>query len=603
MQRRVIPALGILTILLTLLIMGDWLPVLRGPAPDTSEWHWPYQLRPLNSWWRPICAALLHALALALLLSKKHTKLALTLLVITHIGLQIGIVAADIARPWRTLPEAVSAELLDRTLSPLASGYFWTAAHIDDIDTTLRDYPALMPAFDSEHARTHPPGLILLNWLTIEAADKWTDNDALLAQRCVDLWLYGKGAGTAVALAVWAWLPLLLGALCVPVAYVLVGRFQPGAAHATAALVATIPALLLFAPKVDQIFPLFALLALWLLTRTATPLPAFFSGLLLSAATMMTIGNAVIALPVGAMLLITRAMLGGWRFVSDTAAFALGCLSLWLIYWVGWGVSPMAIITTALAQHYELVTTIRRYDWWVWGNLVDLFFFAGMPLVLLFFPAMRRAFRNRIGWIMILSVTLVALLLFLDLSGSTRGEVGRIWLFLMPLIALVVGSQTAIKTTRWLCGMMLVLTVAIGLSWEVVRPVIVVQSPPTPQTLAQATPINESFSFATLTGYHIVQTKTAVTLDLEWEASGAADYPYTTFVHVVAADGTLVAQHDQWSLNGQWPPSCWRNGDRLIDTYTLSLPESEPQPAALHIGFYHAQTGARVRDAVVLPLP
>ena len=55
-----------------------------------------------------------------------------------------------------------SAELIDRALANNSSGYFSTALSIDDMGAALRDYPALMARFESDHARTHPPGLIVL---------------------------------------------------------------------------------------------------------------------------------------------------------------------------------------------------------------------------------------------------------------------------------------------------------------------------------------------------------------------------------------------------------------------------------------------------------
>jgi len=48
------------------------------------------------------------------------------------------------------------------------------------------------------------------------------------------------------------------------------------------------------------------------------------------------------------------------------------------------------------------------------------------------------------------------LLALLDLSGSVRGEVGRIWIFLMPLAALFAAAALAAwptRASRWAAGL------------------------------------------------------------------------------------------------------------------------------------------------------
>ena len=46
------------TIFLVAIILTDITPILRGPAPETSEWYWPYLLRPIERWWGPSLAAM-----------------------------------------------------------------------------------------------------------------------------------------------------------------------------------------------------------------------------------------------------------------------------------------------------------------------------------------------------------------------------------------------------------------------------------------------------------------------------------------------------------------------------------------------------------------
>lgn len=208
-----------LILLATLLVVGlvatDLSSVLRGPAPETPEWYWPYQPRPLLRW---IPAVLVAAGLLVLVYrwlgcpaaSRRANRLALVALVFANLLLQLALIYGD--RP------DVAAELVDRTLSVQTSGYFWTAANIADLRQVLRNYPAQMPLFESEHARTHPPGLVVGNWLAIAAMEHSPGLATALATgvwplRCTDLWLLNRPAAIPAALALWAVLPLVAGAL------------------------------------------------------------------------------------------------------------------------------------------------------------------------------------------------------------------------------------------------------------------------------------------------------------------------------------------------------------------------------------------------------
>ena len=199
------------SLLLAALIISDWMPFLRGPAPETSEWFWPYLLRPLSRWWPAFLAAGVFWILAAWWLSPEQTNrrrnlVALLGLIVTAFILQIAIIYAD-------QPNS-AGETINRTLSNLSSGFFEPAAEIVNMDAVLRDYPREMLTFASEHAQTHPPGLIAANWLTVQAFSRWPAFAEYLAHfvrplRCTDLWLLNRPPEVAAALAFWSILPLL----------------------------------------------------------------------------------------------------------------------------------------------------------------------------------------------------------------------------------------------------------------------------------------------------------------------------------------------------------------------------------------------------------
>lgn len=617
--------------LLALLILTDWLPLLRGPAPETAVWHWPYLLHPLSRWWIPGSAALLLLSAIWWLLTTSRRRgMALMATAVGVVLLQISLIYAQ--RP------AVSAELIDRTLAVQTGGYFWTAANLPpDIHTVLRTYPALMADFASEHGRTHPPGLALLNWLTINGLNKWPDLAQRLAtlvwpQRCTDLWLLDSPPAVAAALGIWAWLPVLLAAASIFPAYALARRLHLAAtaentgakntAALSASLVATLPALLIFAPLADQLYVPFTLL-IFLAGHTGLTGRRwrwlFLSGLLLSLSSFLSIGNAMIGVP----LLVYGLSL--WRqdhgrldnhqrqdrfwWYTAVAIFALGAASVWLIYWVGWGVPPWDIAQAAMRAHYDLVTDQRAYGTWFIFNLVDLFIFAGPVVCIGAFTAVAAILhpqRQRHQAAAGLAIGVLLLILLLNLLGSTRGEVGRIWLFLLPLLALAAGSAPAFNAQSHrhqmlLVGGQLLVALAVGLAWQPVEAVIVrAEKPSLPLSNQPAAPLNIQFgSHILLQGFTANEIQFVpggvVDVTLHWTAMGTATRPYTVFMHLLGPDNTLVAQQDNWPASGQWPPTCWRAGDSIPDNYRLTLPATlAPGTYTLITGWYDARDGVRL---------
>ncbi|MCI0396930.1 MAG: glycosyltransferase family 39 protein [Chloroflexi bacterium] len=624
--------LASLTLLLIFTVLTDVIPSLRGPAPETSEWYWPYLLRPPGRWWPAVLAALAVLGVAAWWFrqpdgARRAAAVALSGLAAGSLLLQLGLVYAD-------RPELFS-ELVDRTLSNLESGFFQPAAEVEELNATLRRYPQAMPGFASEHARTHPPGLLVANRLTIEvlaAAPQLSEAVATVVRpaRCADLWLLERPASVAAALAVWALLPLLAAALSPLPAYALARRLMPpAAARLATVLVATLPALLLFAPKSVQLYvPL--TLVLWLAFHHGLVRRAgrwlFLAGLLFSLAIFSSLGNAVLLLPLAVYAGLVWQPTGDHQspahgrarpaILRSCLAFSLGAAGPWLVYWLGWGVPPWAVVRVGLQQHYELVTSQRRYDWWLVYNLVDLLVWAGLPLLAGFAGAVAVAARRlrRRSWqpVDALALGLGLLIVALDVSGSTRGEVGRLWLFFMPLLALpaadflgrVLPGRLA---TLLVIGLQLLLALSLGLAWRPVRAVIVVaQRPAMPAEAPPQFPLSASFSepgrqgeTLRLAGYDLDSSQAVpggfLELALHWQASRPAQRPYTVFTHLVNESGLVVAQKDNWPLTGQWPPTCWRRDDQIVDPYRIELPaDLPPGDYTLLVGLYDAASNARL---------
>jgi hypothetical protein len=627
------------SLLLAFAILADWLPHLRGPAPETSEWYWPYLLRPIGQWW-PSAVAALFTLAIAAWWinvenpRRTQTIAALIGLFAASLLLQAALIYADRVD--------IAAELIDRTLSNQASGFIEPAADIGDINQLLAAYPQAMPEFVSEHARTHPPGMILANWATIQAFSQfeWLAEPVatyVRPLRCMDLWLYNRPAAVSAALGAWSLIPLLFAALTVFPAYAVSRQLLNGyAVRLAAILAATLPALLLFAPKSVQIYAPLSLFMFWAFHTglyRQSPWRLFVAGAIGSLLTFFSLGNAALFLLLmlyGLFIILVasqeRKSETLWPqdlgiIIKHLLAFGAGAASLWLLYWLFWQVPPWEIAFAGLDQHFRLVTNIRRYEWWMVWNLIDLLLFSGWPLALGFLGSFLLIFRywrsGQLGAVDALAIALGVLILLLNFSGSARGEVGRLWLFFMPLLAFpsahfwknaLPGKRNAVV----LVALQLLMVLCLGWAWRPVRAVIVVaDAPPMSQTMPQ-TELNESFAGEPLklVGFSLSSTTVSpgekLELSLFWQAGGPASRPYTVFNHLLDETGQLVAQQDNWPVDGKWPPTCWRENKTIVDDYLLPIPaSSEPGIYHLSSGLYDANNGLRVplengRDAVDL---
>lgn len=84
----------------------------------------------------------------------------------------------------------------------------------------------------------------------------------------------------------------------------------------------------------------------------------------------------------------------------------------------------------------------------------------------------------------------------------------------------------------------------------------------------------------------------ALPLALEWESLAHTPESYTLFVHLIAPDGTLVAQQDRPPLDGFAPTTLWDPGERLLDEMTLTLPpDLAPGRYELRVGLYTPTNG------------
>jgi hypothetical protein len=81
---------------------------------------------------------------------------------------------------------------------------------------------------------------------------------------------------------------------------------------------------------------------------------------------------------------------------------------------------------------------------------------------------------------------------------------------------------------------------------------------------------------------------------LYWQADRDVLRDYKVFVQLLAADNTLLAQHDGIPRDGRYPTFVWRAGDVIPDTHTLVTDTLPAGPVRLIVGMYDALTLERL---------
>lgn len=97
-----------------------------------------------------------------------------------------------------------------------------------------------------------------------------------------------------------------------------------------------------------------------------------------------------------------------------------------------------------------------------------------------------------------------------------------------------------------------------------------------------------------LYGYQLGQTAGQLDLTLYWQALAVPQSDYKVFVHLLAEDGTIIAQDDRIPVDWLRPTTGWRAGELLTDHYLLSIPAGlSPASYRLFVGLYQPEDGLR----------
>jgi len=491
-----IPFVVSITVLVSGIILWDISPMVRGP----EQWRW--ELLPQRSPGVILFSIVTFVLFLVVWYwigrrlpsqpSRRQAWLIRGLLYLAALLIQLSILFFYRANPADILYERSASNWG-------GSGYFTAAQEIEDLPTFLREYPQRMPTSGyTSHVRTKPPGIVLIYWgssqimQSVPAITKpvaaWargisTGDGRFLSMR--DHYLAGNALVSLLA-------PLISALIIWPAYGIASRRWGALAGWIAAGLVALIPARLVFFPLFDTIYPFFSLLAFYLAdTGLRRRQRAFFlvAGILVSIMSFMSPTNFVVAVIIGAYMIIMTLQEGNGRssariLIADFILFAVGVFSVWLLYWLLYGVSVFEI--SRAIMEYDIYQG-RGYWYWLVGNLFDFFILAGLPVMILApsWPFLNRHTKlpKAIG---ALVISFWLSLLLLNFSGLIRAETGRIWLMMAPYPAVMASiwlkyvsfeadvnqnvlEARLLRSGLWIMMATALLALAIALNWHVIR--------------------------------------------------------------------------------------------------------------------------------------
>ncbi len=94
-----------------------------------------------------------------------------------------------------------------------------------------------------------------------------------------------------------------------------------------------------------------------------------------------------------------------------------------------------------------------------------------------------------------------------------------------------------------------------------------------------------------LLGYTPQQDREELIVQLYWQSLQTMNKDYKIFVHLLDADGAIVAQHDTMPRNWSYPTSMWSRQEIFVDRIVINIAEVEPGAYRLAVGVYEPEAG------------
>jgi hypothetical protein len=225
--------------------------------------------------------------------------------------------------------------------------------------------------------------------------------------------------------------------------------------------------LTVFFPELDQVYPIFSMLAILAFVKALSASGSWYRyALALGAVLFVGSFFAYNLLTIGAFLLYYclwwlwregRTSAAMFKILSTAAASLAAAATLYLILWAATGYNPPAALRHALMAQTSTARWLNR-PYWI-SLLADLYDFAlaagiiAIPILWFHLSKLREDFKTNPNE-MTLTLIGLATILTVDLSGLLRGETARVWLFLQPLLVVPVALELGRLRRLWLFALL-----------------------------------------------------------------------------------------------------------------------------------------------------
>lgn len=624
MRRWVIAFTGVFLTLLAL----DVVPELRGGW----GWRWPYR-QPEDYGPVAVLAGVLALYGAGVWVLRRYDAW-----VVLH--LLWGITGAFvIALGVQNIRNDAFFMLFSHTVSPVQTGASTVAVRFlaeEGVHESLNRWPDVMRESQDltiTHFTTSPPGKALVHHWTADALDPIDPiaqplSMSLRDYQCSTLNVMEYDRGQMVSAGFGMLMPLWAGLAILPL-FIIAG--QLGATTQQAARLtawwAVVPSLLLFAPTWNTLYPLLAVTALSGLIaglRRQQMAWVVLAGLVTSIMTFLNFAVLPLLGLYGFFTLIywyafVRPEGSFWWAVQVGLYFGVGLSVTWLLFGFYTGLTPWDLLAVTFDTHLDIE---RNYSVWLVLHVYDMLMFAGWPLVALgawgLWQAVQRlrAGASGLQLVDVLVFSLILTILVLDLSGITRAESARIWLFFVPFILLSGVDILQQQGKFWDMPLFGAQLLSVGVMATVLPVVAFDMNPPVdgPRTDVATLDFRELIAvdahfeardyageFA-LAGYRYVAdpSNQIITLELQWEGIAPTERPYQLELIARAEneiDGEIVSEPFYWyPQNGNYLTTCWQQGDVISEVLVVPVPPvSMPVQWTLQVRAIHSDDTPLVR--------
>lgn len=445
LKDRLLIFVSVISLIFFVFIALDLSPFLRGPNDPIFESHWPYYfVNTINKIWLPLVISFM-ILAFYLFFEKRINKLNLKkellflgILVILVFVFQLALVYFS---------RFGIGILFRRIADPGINGYFTASLHIQNIPDFLYNYPRLLITSLPQHSRGDPPGPILFMYLFVNFFKSFPfiyegliKNLGGSVSDARNLWLSLLDHQKFAALFLGFFMHFISAFVLIPFYFLLKNLTNKIVALRGVFIFGLIPSFTFFPLFFDPLYVLFPILTFLFLVlgfKGENYKYYFLGGLSLAIGLFFNLAFLPLFLFLGILFVTIRLQ----ERVKILLSFNFGLIVVpFLLLFAGYN-SLYSGLVLLRSQ------TPRSYLDWVIYNPYDVFIFMGIPVSILFLIVSFKIYKSeKFNMLKKILISFWIMFISLVLSGTSRGEVGRIWIFLMII---PVGILAYFLTEKW----------------------------------------------------------------------------------------------------------------------------------------------------------